>query len=76
MRDRTKPIGAANVDEAAEILIRRQDTHLDSLIEWLREPRVRAIIEPMLAGETLGEVSEGDRRFAVDLGMVRRSEAG
>jgi hypothetical protein len=76
VRDRAEPIGAANVDEAAEILIRRQDTHLDSLIERLREPRVRAIIEPMLAGETLGEVSEDDRRFAVDLGLVRRSEAG
>jgi len=55
VRDRAEPISAANVDEAAEILIRRQDTHLDSLIERLREPRVRAIIEPMLAGETLGE---------------------
>jgi hypothetical protein len=76
VRDRAEPIGAANVDEAAEILIRRQDTHLDSLIERLREPRVRAIIEPMLAGETLGEISEDDRRFAVDLGLVRRSEAG
>lgn len=76
VRDRAEPIGAANVDQAAEILIRRQDTHLDSLIERLREPRVRAIIEPMLAGETLGEVSEDDRRFAVDLGLVRRSEAG
>ena len=74
--DRTEPIGAARVDEAAEILIRRQDTHLDSLIERLREPRVRAVIEPMLAGELLGDVPEDDQRFAVDLGLVRPSASG
>jgi hypothetical protein len=76
VEDRTHPILAANVDEAAEILIRRQDTHLDSLIERLREPRVRAIIEPMLAGEMLGDVPADDRRFALDLGLVRHSETG
>lgn len=43
--ERNTLIVAVNVDEAAEILIRRQDTHLDSLIERLREPRVRAVIE-------------------------------
>jgi hypothetical protein len=45
-------------------------------IERLREPRVRAIIEPMLAGEPLGDVPEDDIRFAIDLGLVRLSEAG
>ncbi len=45
------------VEQAKEILIHRQDTHLDSLAERLREDRVRAIIEPMLAGQELGEVS-------------------
>ncbi|MGB3291710.1 MAG: AAA-like domain-containing protein [Phormidesmis sp.] len=33
-----------HVEAAKEILIQRQDTHLDSLAERLREPRVRAII--------------------------------
>jgi hypothetical protein len=74
--DVREPISTAKVDEARDILIRRQDTHLDSLIERLREPRVRAIIEPMLAGEPLGDVPEDDIRFAVDLGLVRLSEAG
>jgi hypothetical protein len=74
--DHVQPITAAHVDQAKEILIRRQDTHLDSLIERLREPRVRAIVEPMLAGDTLGDVPEDDRRFAVDLGLLRRSESG
>jgi hypothetical protein len=76
VEDRSQPIVAEKVDEAREILVRRQDTHLDSLIERLREPRVRAIIEPMLAGEDLGDVPEDDQRFVIDLGLVRRSENG
>ncbi|XXY90852.1 hypothetical protein WME98_02670 [Sorangium sp. So ce296] len=54
VKDRAQPITAADVVRAKEILIERQDTHLDSLVERLREPRVRAVIEPMLAGGTLG----------------------
>jgi hypothetical protein len=76
VKDRGEPITAAKVDEAKEILIRRQDTHLDSLTERLRESRVRAIIEPMLAGEALGDVPEDDIRFALDLGLVRLSAQG
>src|SRR5690606_38323354 len=74
--DAARPITAADVDEAKELLIRRQDTHLDSLMDRLREPRVKAILEPMLAGDLLGDVSEDDRRFAVDLGLLRRSALG
>ncbi len=76
VQDHAEPITVAHVDQARDILIRRQDTHLDSLIERLREPRVRAIVEPMLAGDTLGDVPEDDRRFVVDLGLLRRSESG
>ncbi|AUX44653.1 hypothetical protein SOCE26_061190 [Sorangium cellulosum] len=76
VQDPAQPIAAAHVDEAKEILIRRQDTHLDSLMDRLREPRVRALVEPMLAGGTPGDVLEDDRRFVVDLGLLRRSELG
>jgi len=73
---RTEPITAEVIDRAAQILIRRQDTHLDSLSARLREPRVRAIIEPMLAGEAMADVHEDDRQFALDLGLVRRVDGG
>ncbi|WP_437730379.1 ATP-binding protein [Sorangium sp. So ce1335] len=76
VKDRAQPITAADVDRAKEVLIERQDTHLDSLVERLREPRIRAVIEPMLAGSTLGDVPEDDRRFAIDLGLVRRAAEG
>jgi hypothetical protein len=74
--DPAQPITAADVDRAKEILIARQDTHLDSLAERLREPRIRGIIEPLLAGSVLGSMPEDDRRFAVDLGLVRRTKEG
>jgi hypothetical protein len=64
------------VEQAKEILIQRQDTHLDSLGKRLREPRVRAIIEPMLVGQELGEVPDDDRQFLVDLGLIRRDPQG
>jgi hypothetical protein len=74
--DRSQPLTAAHVDTAKEILLRRQDTHLDSLAERLREPRVRRILEPILAGLALGEVPEDDLRFVQDLGLVRLAAAG
>lgn len=74
--DATRAITADDVDDAKEVLIRRQDTHLDSLVDRLREPRVRSILEPMLAGGVLGDVPEDDVRFALDLGLVRMDPAG
>jgi len=65
-----------HIDQAKEILIRRQDTHLDSLASLLREKRVRAVIEPMLAGQALGDVPPDDRQFLVDLGLIVRNPAG
>jgi AAA-like domain len=65
-----------HVEQAKEILIQRQDTHLDSLAERLREDRVKAIIEPMLAGRELPESPNDDRQYLVDLGLLKRDPAG
>jgi hypothetical protein len=64
----TTAITPADIQIAKEILIQRQDTHLDSLAERLREPRVRAIVEPMLAGQELGNIPNDDIQFVQDLG--------
>jgi type II secretory pathway predicted ATPase ExeA len=64
------------VEEAKEILIRRQDTHLDSLAERLREDRVKVIIEPLLAGQELPNTSNEDLQYLVDLGLLRRDPSG
>lgn len=74
--DRREPVTTDDIDIAARTLIERQDTHLDSLSARLREDRVRAVIEPMLAGETMGDLPRDDQRFAVDLGLVRWANDG
>ncbi len=65
-----------HIFKAKEVLIARQDTHLDSLAERLREPRVKAIIEPMLAGLALGDTPSDDRQYLIDLGLLRRDPEG
>ena len=65
-------ITVEHINKAKEILITRQDTHLDSLAERLTETRIKAIIEPMLAGDTLGNTPNDDRQYLVDLGLLRR----
>ncbi len=72
----TQAITAADIDAAKDVLIRRQDTHLDSLAERLRESRVRHIIEPILAGRTLTAVPDDDVRYVIDLGLVEMAEGG
>jgi len=74
--DPAQAITVWQVEQAKEILIRRQDTHIDSLASILREERVRAVIEPLLAGQELGVIPSDDRQFLVDLGLVVRHLAG
>ncbi len=64
------------IDTAKEILIKRRDTHIDSLAERLTEQRVRAIIEPMLLGQPLGNVPNDDVEFLLDLGVCHIDTTG
>jgi hypothetical protein len=74
--ERDRPITREVIDQARERLILRQDTHLDSLAERLREDRVRRVIEPILAGLDAPAVTPDDLQFTLDLGLVRRGEGG
>jgi hypothetical protein len=62
VEDASIAITPEHINQAKEILIRRQDTHLDSLAERLRENRVKAIIQPMLAGQEMGNIPNDNRR--------------
>lgn len=64
-------VDARHIDAARDELVRRLDTHLDSLGERLQEPRVQAVVEPLLAGEVLGPIQGDDQRYALELGLVR-----
>lgn len=75
--DRSQPIEAAHIERAKEILIERRDTHLDSLIDRLREPRIQRVLEPILAGDYLSpDLPEDDILFAKALGLVASGPSG
>ncbi len=66
-----EPITAEHVDEAKERLVLDRATHLDSLVARLMEPRVRRLVEPLLAGaEVGGGQYDDDFTYVRDLGLV------
>jgi len=76
-RDRSKTIGEHDIDAAKEALILRRDTHLDQLIDKLREPRVHRIISNILEGEILGQqFQDDDIQYGIDLGLIHRASNG
>ncbi|MDR0844451.1 MAG: ATP-binding protein [Tannerella sp.] len=70
--DYTKPVTADLVDKAIQTIILRRDTHIDSLLERLKEERVRRVMEPVIIGE-LSEIDSqsDDYRYTTDLGLIR-----
>ena len=68
-----EPITAADIETAKEEIISRRDTHVDSLMDRLRDPRVRRVMEPVILGNQLVDVSVNDEdyRFVQDLGLLK-----
>ena len=76
-RDRSLPITGSMIERAGENLILRRETHLDQLADKLKEPRVQRVIEPLLAGEDLGDQpGQDDIEYVIDLGLIRRGPSG
>ena len=71
--DYTLPVTAERIDEAAEVLLCRRDTHLDSLLERLKEPRVRRVVEPVILGrEDTFDLLSDDCQYVLDLGILKQ----
>lgn len=68
----TEPVTAEHIDLAKERLILARATHLDSLLARLHEPRVRRILGPFIAGETISPdpTFDDDFSYARDLGLI------
>lgn len=75
-RDRARPITLDLIDQAKEAMILERVTHLDQLAHKLQEPRVRRVIEPMLAGTALGDVPDDAIQYLLDLGLLRQHGGG
>ena len=75
-----RSVTAGHFDEAADNIMRRQETHIDSLMDRLTEPRVRRVLEPMLAADS-DEIlissggktgaSFDDERYCLEIGLVK-----
>ncbi|MGQ4599521.1 AAA family ATPase [Nocardia sp. R6R-6] len=65
-----------HIDQAKERLIVARATHLDSLVDKLTEPRVRQVIEPLLAGRDVdGDIEFTDAlSYVRDLGLIARDK--
>ncbi|MEQ4719046.1 hypothetical protein [Nonomuraea sp. B19D2] len=62
------------MEQAKERLIRDRATHLDSLVAKLYEPRVKRVLEPVVAGTPADhdETFQDDFSYVRDLGLVAR----
>ena len=69
--DYTRPVTAPLVTEAIQTIILRRDTHIDSLLERLKEDRVRRVVEPMIMGEDFYDRLSDDYQYVTDLGLIK-----
>ncbi len=73
--DYTKSISIDLVEQAIQNIILRRDTHIDSLLDKLKDQRVRRIIEPIILG-TANAInrSDDDTQYCIDLGLIADKE--
>jgi hypothetical protein len=69
--DYSKPFTAELVKEAVQTIILNSPTHIDSLLERLKEERVHRIIEPLILGEGFIDKESDDFLYTRDLGLIR-----
>ena len=67
-----EPVTAGDMETAKETIIRARGTHVDSLMERLKEERVRRVVEPVILGDSVGASrNDDDYRYVLDLGILR-----
>ena len=67
-----EPITGEDMHEAKEKIIRERGTHLDSLMERMKEPRLQPIVqEVMLGGNISSDVYQDNIAYALDLGIFK-----
>ena len=70
-----EPVTIEDVANAKETIIRARGTHVDSLMERLKEPRVRRVVEPVILGKERGApTNDDDYRYVLDLGILRENK--
>jgi hypothetical protein len=70
-KDYSIPITRELAEQAVHNISRDRTTHITSMIERLKEPRVRKIVEPVILGS--GDINEttDDYQYTKDMGLIR-----
>ncbi|MCP5107869.1 MAG: AAA family ATPase [bacterium] len=72
--DFTRPITTDILFQAKQQLIIRRDTHLDSLVDKLKEDRVKRIVQAIINGDNIAfDILDDDIAYVRDLGIVGQS---
>ena len=74
--DYSQPVTPQLVEQAAQNIMLRRDTHIDSLLERLKEERVRKIIEPIITGEQSTGLLSDDTQYVLNLGLIKHGDTG
>ncbi|MDR3252440.1 MAG: hypothetical protein LBT35_02595, partial [Tannerella sp.] len=70
-RDYSQTVTADMVLKAINAILVRRDTHVDSLLYRLKEPRVKRIVEPMILGDDVTfDWASDDFQYVCDLGLI------
>ena len=69
--DFSKPVTADLCYKAIQNIILRRDVHIDSLLERLKEDRVRRVIEPVITGDDFFDRLSDDYQYVTDLGLIK-----
>jgi hypothetical protein len=70
-KDYSKPITRDLAELAIQNLVIARGTHFDSLMERLKESRIRKVIEPLILGEEVVDRGSDDYLYTRDLGLIR-----
>jgi hypothetical protein len=74
-KDSSITINAEIIEQAKNNIILRRETHLDQLMDKLKEERVKRVIEPILAGKEI-PLNSDDVEYVFDLGMIKQARNG
>jgi hypothetical protein len=74
-KDFSKTIQVEMVEQAIQNIILRRDTHIDSLLDKLKEERVRKVIGSVVLGK-IGtiDILHEDTQYCLNLGLIRKDK--
>jgi hypothetical protein len=70
------PVTQEMAKTAINTLILKRPTHFDSLMERLKEDRIRRVIQPLILGEDIINKASDDYLYTRDLGLIKESGGG